>query len=61
MTSCTATGWRCQNDRRHAPRRRRPPHAYRDAVGDLFMDVAGAALGAITLWLTGRAASAFDR
>jgi hypothetical protein len=25
------------------------------------MDVAGAALGAITLWLTGRAATAFDR
>jgi hypothetical protein len=35
--------------------------AYRDTIGDLGMDVAGAALGAITLWLTGRAAAAFDR
>jgi uncharacterized membrane protein YjdF len=35
--------------------------AYRDTVGDLGMDVAGAALGAITLWLTSRAATAFDR
>jgi hypothetical protein len=35
--------------------------AYRDTVGDLGMDVAGAALGAIALWLTGPAATAFDR
>jgi hypothetical protein len=35
--------------------------AYRDTIGDLGMDVAGAALGAITLWLTGFAAAAFDR
>jgi uncharacterized membrane protein YjdF len=35
--------------------------AYRDTVGDLFMDVAGAALGAFTLWLTSRAATPFDR
>jgi hypothetical protein len=34
--------------------------AYRDTVGDLFMDVAGAALGAFTLWLTSRAATPFD-
>jgi hypothetical protein len=35
--------------------------AYRETVGDLGMDMAGAALGAITLWSTGRAATAFDR
>jgi hypothetical protein len=35
--------------------------AYRDTVGDLGMDMAGVALGAITLWSTGRAATAFDR
>jgi hypothetical protein len=35
--------------------------AYRDTVGDLAMDVAGAALGAVALWLTGPAATALDR
>ncbi|HVI18724.1 MAG TPA: hypothetical protein VM712_10115 [Gaiellales bacterium] len=35
--------------------------AYRDTIGDLGMDVAGAALGAVALCLTGRAATAFDR
>jgi hypothetical protein len=44
----------------HAPRRHRLRRV-RDTVGDLGMDVAGAALGAIALWLTGCAATAFDR
>ena len=35
--------------------------AYRDTIGDLGMDVAGAALGAAALWLTGRFSTAFDR
>jgi len=35
--------------------------AYRDTIVALGMDVAGAALGAATLWLTGREATAFDR
>ena len=35
--------------------------AYRDTIGDLGMDVAGAALGAAALWLTGRLSAAFDR
>jgi hypothetical protein len=57
MDDAGARAWGGRPSRTPSP----PTTRVRDTVGDLGMDVAGAALGAIALWLTGCAATAFDR